>query len=149
MTIIANPWMIVRMRLRLKLHSEGLWMEFTGFRRMITWQIIKEMNRAPTANEAKTWIFRKMEEIDHKIKARGTTHEYPSTLPVQWMSNYLPQLNQSILLATAEPAVIADMSTVADCQFRRPMQWANFGQFRLNLSVECTPLPPIHPTLLN
>ena len=123
-------------------------MEFTSFQRMVSWQMYHDLDRAPTADVAKAWLFTQMEKMDETIKEKVHGHKFPHPPPLQWLSDYLPQLNQSVLMATAVPAVVVDLSTVANRQFRYPIKWAEFGQYRPNIDITLNPLPISHPTLI-
>ena len=121
-------------------------MEFVGFQRMIKWQMINDIDQPGPCVKTRKWIFETMKNMDDiQIRAQNY-HEFPNP-PTGWLSNYTPRLNQSVLLATAFPPVIADMSTVTDSQFRFPLQWATFCQYRENLTVEENALPFRHPPM--
>ena len=137
---LDNSWVTVRLKLRLHRKSENLWMEFVGFQRIIKWQMINDIDRPGPCVETKKWIFDTMKTIhDLQINVQNY-HGFPNP-PTGWLSNFTPSINQSILLATAYPPVIADMSTIGNCQFRIPLQWATFCHYRENLAVERNPLP--------
>ena len=140
--------MTVSLKLRLHCNSENLWMEFVGFQRMIKWEMMNEIDRPGTCSKIKKWIFETMEKVDILQRNALNYHAFPNP-PILWLSHFMPGINQSVLLATASPPVIADMSTVADSRFRFPLQWATFCQYRYNLTVEKNPLPNQHQTIMS
>ena len=123
-------------------------MEYVSFQRMIKWEMINEIDRPGTCSETKKWIFDTMEKVDYLQRTAQRHHAFPNP-PILWLSNFMPRINQSVLLATAFPPVVADMSTVAKSGFRFPLQWATFCQYRHNLTVERNPLPIHHSSLLS
>ena len=143
---LDNQWLTVRMKVRLKPRSVDLWMEFTSFRRMITWQMHNDLNKAPSSPIARTWLYTQMGNIEDIVKKQIHCHKFLFPPPVSWLSDYLPKLNQSVLLATAVPPVVSDMSTAAHRQFRLPFKWASFVHSRLTVEVSLNPLPNSQPT---
>ena len=122
-------------------------MEYTGFKRLITWQMIDQMERPTTADGLKNWVYNEMELLDNRARNVVRYHSFPFPPPLQWLSDYLPRLNQSVLLASALPPVVIDMSTKSATSFRYPPTWSSFVQYRVNLSVIMNPLPISHPSL--
>ena len=64
-----NPWVTVRLRLRLRLESACLWMEFTGFRRLVTWQMINQIDKPGSPEQLKQWLVTEMEANSHRQRS--------------------------------------------------------------------------------
>lgn len=124
-------------------------MEFTAFRRLITWQMIDQIETPGSLEQMKQWVINEMEVMEHRQRNVVRYHSFPFPTPLNWLSIYLPRLNQSVLLATAYPPVVADMSEVRDKPYRFPLTWASFVQYRVNTTIERKPLPISHPSLLS
>ena len=105
------------------------------------------MERPTTADGLKNWVYNEMELLDNRARNVVRYHSFPFPPPLQWLSDYLPRLNQSVLLASALPPVVIDMSTKSATSFRYPPTWSSFVQYRVNLSVIMNPLPISHPSL--
>ena len=144
---LDNAWATIRMRLRLKRISHQLWAEFSAFTRMVKFQMIKEVERPISSDQLQQWLVDEMDALDHRVKEVVRYHSFFYSPPIEWLTDYTPKLNQCVLLATATPPAVIEMSTVATRQYRFPLTWASFTQFRPNISVEMKPLPMPHPLM--
>ena len=135
------------MRLKLKLLSVELWSEFTGFQRMVKWQMIHENDQALTEEHLRTWLENKMNDLDQYSKQHAY-HTFEQPPPLNWLTEFTPMLNKLTLLATATPPVVGDLTTLVSDQCGFKIHLADFTQFRPNISVIMKKLPFEHRLLM-
>ena len=114
---------------------------------MVQYQMIKEIDRPTGPNQLQQWLVDEMDALDRRAKEMVRYHSFFYPPPTEWLTDFTPLLNQAVLLATATPPAIADVSTVALRQYRFPLSWASFTQYRPNINVEMKPLPIPHPLM--
>ena len=137
--IAENHLATITLSAKLDAKSTNLWQEFVGFNHIMSKQIYADMKSPHTT----TFDWKKIQDWGEKelknrlIAAKEIMNSFTFYYPVdlEWLTMHTPRWNQSIMLATAYPPVVVDMSTEKGEYFRRPPQWSTFPQFHQRLNV--------------
>ena len=114
---------------------------------MVKWQMIQDNEQALTEEHLQTWLENTMDALDQHTKQHAY-HKFEHPPPLDWLTDFTPTLNRLTLLATATPPVVGDLTTLVNDHCRFKIQWADFTQFRPNISVTMQKLPFEHRILM-
>ena len=146
--VAENFWSTISVTVKLDLISTNVWGEFLGFNHLMSQQIHQDMQSPYFI----TYNWKKIQEwAEKEMKGRLKTakdmvnyHDFFYPTKLDWLNFHTPIFNQSVMLATAYPPIIVDMSTEEDEPFRRPPQWSTFPQYHERLVVEMKNLRHSH-----
>ena len=114
---------------------------------MVTWQMINDNEKVKTEEQLQTWLENCMDELDQHTKQHAY-HDFIHPPPLEWLTDFTPTLNKLTLLATATPPVVGDLTTLVNDHCKFKILWADFTQFRPNISVTMKKLPFEHHLLM-
>ena len=135
------------MSLKLEISSTNLWMEYVGFYSIVAHDMLQTMIAPTSAIVIENWLQTRFQYLDNRAKNEVNYHSFFNKPPIKWLTYFTPLLNQSVLMATAVPPVVMDMSTVDTTPSREQPQWAVFTQFDERVNVTMKRLPKSHNPL--
>ena len=137
--LLENQWATVKMSLKMDRQSANLWCEFVGFTDCLGNKLHQHIPYTAGAKKIEKYAESECEWLVARAKNVVKYHSFhsPNREP---LTLHTPIMNQSILMATATPPVVMDLSTEQELQYRFPPQWSVFPQFgeRVNAKMKKT-----------
>ena len=131
------------MSLKLDIRSTNLWSEFVGYTDCMGRQLHQQVPYASGPRKIEKWAESECNMLDNKAVNVVKYHSFivPNR---KTLTFHTPLMNQSILMATASPPVVMDLSTTEELSYRFPPQWSTFPQFGDRITAKMKKLKHTH-----
>ena len=131
------------MSVKMDCQSTNLWSEFVGFTDVLGNKLHQHVQYASGPKKIEKYAESECEWLVARAKNIVKYHSFhsPNRDPLTF---HTPIMNQSILMATATPPVVMDMSTEEELPYRFPPQWSVFPQFGDRVNAHMKKLKHTH-----
>ena len=142
-SVLENQWATVKQSVKMDAQSTNLWSEFVGFTDCMGNKLHQHVQYASGEKKIQEYAENECALLEKQAKVVVKYHSFYAPNK-DLLTLHTPILNQSILMATATPPVVMDLSTDEELEYRFPPQWAVWTQFGERCSVKMKKLKHTH-----